>query len=246
MLIEILFKNIMTSVVVDTKNYQSYLESSLPFSSRASVWKQEVYFPTPVDIPYRSSELLHKVNSGSVYYWPPEKALCLFYGITQSYTPVVYIGEMVDPVQVLLGVEDGYDVEVDRHTIDKRYSGVTNILRKLGYSVATPLRNGERVVVAQKRTNNKRYSFTVFVEDYGIHVESEGIVKYRNDDLRTFVELIKLRNAITGYARLDLSEEGLVVLTATVADETELENAIRDLESNIDRLPYYNPDIVQT
>ncbi|MEM4513532.1 MAG: cyclophilin-like fold protein [Ignisphaera sp.] len=233
-MLECIFKDIGTSVVVDVKKYTREIEEKLPFNSSATVWKQEIYFPTPITLDLPRESLIHKIHRGGVYYWPPGKALCLFYGITQPYTPVAYIGEIVDPTHALYNIKNASSVEVFKHTVDNQFTSIAEVLNKLGYTIATPLRNGEKVVVAYKLVDGRRYSIQLYVEDYGIHIESEGVVRYR-DDLKSYLEISALNEVVSGYARLDLSEEGFIVLTAAIDSINEMEEAIRDLEKSVDR-----------
>jgi len=81
------------------------LKRVLPFESRARKWGDEVYFETPaVAEEEETSEL---VNPGDVAYWPPGRALCLFYGPT----PISELGEIrpASPVNVIGRVVEGID-----------------------------------------------------------------------------------------------------------------------------------------
>ncbi|MEM1644892.1 MAG: cyclophilin-like fold protein [Ignisphaera sp.] len=235
MMLECIFRDTGFSVVIDVKRYVKEIEEKIPFSSSSIVWKQEVYFSTPIALKLSHEDLTHSVHRGGVYYWPPGKALCIFYGITQPYTPVAYVGEIVDPTHTLYYVKSNSSVEISRHIVDNKFSDVVKVLNKLGYTVATPLRNNEKVVVAYKLANGRRYSMQIYVEDYGIHIESEGVAKYA-DDIRSYLEISNLKDLISGYTRLDLSEEGFIVLTAAMSSINEIETAIKDLERNLDKL----------
>ncbi|MEM3943302.1 MAG: cyclophilin-like fold protein, partial [Thermofilaceae archaeon] len=50
---------------------------ALPFESRARRWGEEVYFESPVDAGEEDASEL--VEVGDVAYWPPGRALCLFF-----------------------------------------------------------------------------------------------------------------------------------------------------------------------
>jgi hypothetical protein len=237
-LLELTFNDIESSVVVEVKKYEDEFYKKIPFKSTASVWKHEVYFSTPIKIDCKQCEKVYKVYRGGVYYWPPGNALCLFYGLTHAYTPVIYIGDIVDPVQILHYVKNGFKVSVSEHTLDLKFKDVVDTLKSLGYTVATPIRNNEKVVTAYKYRNRKRISFQIYVEDYGFHIESEGVVKFREDDLTTYMRLLEYKDSITGYARLDLSEEGFVVISATVDSISELSKAVIDVEKNLENIEF--------
>ncbi|MEM4789737.1 MAG: hypothetical protein QXV06_08125, partial [Ignisphaera sp.] len=53
---------------------------------------------------------------------------------------------------------------------------------------------------------------------------------------RSYLEISNLKDLISGYTRLDLSEEGFIVLTAAMSSINEIETAIKDLERNLDKL----------
>lgn len=238
LLLEVVFKDIDRSIVVEVKKYVEDFSSKIPFESVVKVWKQEVYFSTPIKISVVQGELVYKVYRGGVYYWPPGDALCLFYGITQPYTPVIYIGNIVDPVQVLYPIREGIKVQVMQHYIDSRFKDIVQILRSLGYTVATPIRDDGKVVTAYKHRDGKRISFQVYVEDYGFHIESEGIIKFKEDDLTAYSRLIEVKNIMAGYARLDLSEEGYIIISATASNINEVSKAINDVEKSLENLEF--------
>ena len=56
---------------------------ALPFTGRAQFWGDEIYFSIPV-----SAELAQGatdvVEAGTVAYWPPGNAMCLFWGPTPA------------------------------------------------------------------------------------------------------------------------------------------------------------------
>ncbi len=56
--------------------------SKLPIEGRANTWGDEIYFTIPVDAGEESPKQV--VEVGDVAYWPPGKALCLFFGPTPA------------------------------------------------------------------------------------------------------------------------------------------------------------------
>ena len=54
------------------------VEAALPFQSGARRWGDEVYFEIPVRAEEENANA--EVPSGTVSYWSPGKALCLFFG----------------------------------------------------------------------------------------------------------------------------------------------------------------------
>ena len=55
----------------------------LPLESRASLWGEEIYFPIPLSLE-GEPDAREEVEVGTVAYWPPGDALCLFFGPTPA------------------------------------------------------------------------------------------------------------------------------------------------------------------
>lgn len=91
----------------------------LPLKSEASTWGDEVYFSTPVKAPLEDGKEV--VEMGDVGYWPPGKAICLFFGSTPASrgdeirpaSPVVVVGKIVGDPTVLKAVRDGDSVTME-------------------------------------------------------------------------------------------------------------------------------------
>ena len=86
------------------------LRGSVPFESQARRWGKEVYFETPLEAGEEDAQA--EVPPGTVAYWPPGKALCLFFG-QQPYSPVNIVGQLDGDPNVLAEVQDGETVRVD-------------------------------------------------------------------------------------------------------------------------------------
>ncbi|MCX8182119.1 MAG: cyclophilin-like fold protein [Candidatus Methanomethyliaceae archaeon] len=86
------------------------LVGALPFNSKAFLWKEEIYFETPVTMGPEKSR--STVQTGDVAYWPPGKAFCIFYGKSQPYSPVNVIGRVVTDLDALKKVRQGEWVKV--------------------------------------------------------------------------------------------------------------------------------------
>ncbi len=59
------------------------IAGALPIESEFDTWGDEYYFEIPVKMPLDSTATL-KVNVGDLGYWPPGKALAIFYGPTPA------------------------------------------------------------------------------------------------------------------------------------------------------------------
>lgn len=76
---------------------------ALPISASASVWGDEIYFGVPVQDDERDA--VPVVEMGDVAFWPPGRAVCLFFGPT----PISAGGEIrpASPVNVIGKIEGG-------------------------------------------------------------------------------------------------------------------------------------------
>ena len=83
------------------------IEQALPFESAAQLWGDEIYFSIPVEADEEDAQ--PEVPSGTVAYWPPGKALCLFFG-QKPYSPVNVVGQIDGDPQRLAAVAEGVRV----------------------------------------------------------------------------------------------------------------------------------------
>jgi hypothetical protein len=83
----------------------------LPLESSAQTWGDEVYFSVPLEC--RAEDPQATVASGTVGYWPPGKAVCLFFG-QQPVSPVNVIGVLAGDANLLEAVRDGQLVRLER------------------------------------------------------------------------------------------------------------------------------------
>jgi len=96
------------------------LLSSLPISSSAKRWDDEVYFTVPIETD--SENQCEVVETGDLAYWPPGEALCIFFGPTPAsrgdeirpVSPVNLIGRVHGNPRVFKDVNDGDRVVVER------------------------------------------------------------------------------------------------------------------------------------
>ena len=92
----------------------------LPVSAAANLWGNEIYFEIPLQTgPEKPQEV---VSLGDIAYWPPGKALCLFFGPTpvsrgqeiRPYSAVNVVGHLTGDPALLRQVTDGEMVTVSR------------------------------------------------------------------------------------------------------------------------------------
>ena len=94
--------------------------SALPIEASASTWGDEIYFEIDVNAdPHDAREI---VEMGDVGYWPPGRALCLFFGPTPASrgdeirpaSPVNVLGKLQGDATVLKLVSAGEPVTVEK------------------------------------------------------------------------------------------------------------------------------------
>ena len=87
------------------------LWEALPLESPAQTWGAEVYFSVPVECGAEDPQAT--VTSGAVGYWPPGRAVCLFFG-QQPVSPVNLVGALEGDPSALGAVRDGHVVLLQR------------------------------------------------------------------------------------------------------------------------------------
>jgi hypothetical protein len=101
----------------ETKTANKVFEA-LPITSTANTWGDEIYFTIPVTaVPENAKEL---VELGDIAYWPPGKAMCIFFGKTpiskgdeiRPASPVNIIGKIEGDYKALKKVRDGAEITI--------------------------------------------------------------------------------------------------------------------------------------
>jgi hypothetical protein len=99
----------------ETKTAAKVFEA-LPITATVNTWGDEIYFTIPVDAkPEDAKEL---VSLGDIGYWPPGKAMCIFFGKTpiskgdeiRPASPVNIIGKVEGDLKLLRKVKDGEEI----------------------------------------------------------------------------------------------------------------------------------------
>ncbi len=93
---------------------------ALPIDGLANVWGNEIYFETPVLTDLENSQ--QEVEIGDVAYWPPGKAICIFFGRTpvstsdkpKAYSPVNVFAKLINGIESLKKVRDGEKIRIER------------------------------------------------------------------------------------------------------------------------------------
>ena len=94
----------------------------LPIKGLANLWGDEIYFSLPISVDLEEGAM-EEVEPGTLAYWPPGNAFCIFFGPTPASTSsmpkaasqVNIIGNIVSGFRDLKSVELGALIEI---TID--------------------------------------------------------------------------------------------------------------------------------
>ena len=119
--IQITVGDIVLKADLDQNETAAAVAAVLPIEANANVWGDEIYFEIPVNLA-ESADARADVEVGTVAYWPPGRAMCLFYGPTpvsvddapRAYSPVNVFGRIIGDATVLRGVSNGAPIRVER------------------------------------------------------------------------------------------------------------------------------------
>lgn len=84
----------------------------LPIEGRAAIWKEEVYFETPIKMGEEKAKAV--VEKGTIAFWPMGSAICIFYGESQPYSPVSILGKVTKNLEIFEQVKSGTKIKVER------------------------------------------------------------------------------------------------------------------------------------
>jgi hypothetical protein len=83
----------------------------LPVEGRAALWKEEVYFETPIKMGEEKAKAT--VEAGTIAFWPMGSAICVFYGTSQPYSPVSILGKIIGNLELFKQVKSGTKIRVE-------------------------------------------------------------------------------------------------------------------------------------
>jgi hypothetical protein len=83
----------------------------LPIEGRAALWKEEVYFETPIKMGEEKAK--STVEKGTIAFWPMGNALCIFYGESQPYSPVNVLGKVTSNLELFGQVKSGTKIRIE-------------------------------------------------------------------------------------------------------------------------------------
>ena len=84
--IQISTGNLTLTATLNELETANQLWESLPITGRVQIWGDEIYFSIPVNVEEELGSQ-ERVQAGTVAYWPPGSALCLFWGPTPISAP---------------------------------------------------------------------------------------------------------------------------------------------------------------
>ena len=84
----------------------------LPIEGRAAIWKEEIYFETPIKMGEEKAK--GAVEKGTIAFWPMGSAICVFYGESQPYSPVNILGKITGNLEVFSKVKSGTKIRVEK------------------------------------------------------------------------------------------------------------------------------------
>ena len=119
----ITISNLSVSAELNSSISADKIWEALPLSGSVNVWGDEIYFEIPVSLK-EVSDAQQEVEVGTLAYWPPGSALCVFFGKTpvstsdkpKAYSPVNVLGLVDGDSRVFKIVEAGDQIVIDKET----------------------------------------------------------------------------------------------------------------------------------
>lgn len=97
------------------------IADALPMGGRATRWGDEIYFPIGIDADV-ASDAREEVEVGTLAFWPPGNAFCIFWGPTpaskgdepRAASPVNVVGKITGDVKALASLSDGAKIRLSK------------------------------------------------------------------------------------------------------------------------------------
>ena len=106
----------MTATLNDSETAKK-LVKALPTESHAQIWGEEVYFEVPLKMPEENAHA--EVPSGTIAYWSPGHAFCIFFG-QEPYSPVNVLGTLEGDAKLFARVRSGDKMRLEMVTASKK------------------------------------------------------------------------------------------------------------------------------
>ena len=119
----ITINNLSVSAELNDSVSANKIWGALPLSGSVNVWGDEIYFEIPISLK-EVSDAQQEVDIGTLAYWPPGSALCVFFGKTpastsdkpKAYSPVNILGSVDGDSKVFKIVKVGDQIVIDKET----------------------------------------------------------------------------------------------------------------------------------
>ena len=206
----------------DNKELYEKLHQYVPFESEVHVWKEEIYFKTPLD--YTPKKYVSRLEKGSVAYWKPGRALCVFYGISQPYSKVEKVGLVVGIPSYLRSVKEGSKVRVKEYEHHDAALEEIKFLRDRGIEAVSRLdEEGNICICMSIGLEEYTLGLEVVKEEYGYYIETDSVFKFTNslEDIALVTRLKHKISSISEDVRVDLNEDNWLVISSTADMERE-------------------------
>jgi hypothetical protein len=117
--VRIVAKEVTAEAELDDSQTARAILNALPIESKANRWGEEVYFSTRLKIDDENSREV--VQIGDVGFWPPGRAICIFFGRTPASrgdeirpaSPVNVFGKILGDPMVFAQVREGTKIRVE-------------------------------------------------------------------------------------------------------------------------------------
>lgn len=101
-------------------NTTQMMFKEMPFSGNVTFWGDEIYFPISVTAELEENAL-EEVEVGTLAYWPPTKAFCIFFGPTpvstsskpKGFSAVNVCGKILGDLEKLRSISPGEEIRVE-------------------------------------------------------------------------------------------------------------------------------------
>ena len=119
----ITINNLSVSAELNDSVSANKIWGALPLSGSVNVWGDEIYFEIPISLK-EVSDAQQEVDIGTLAYWPPGSALCVFFGKTpastsdkpKAYSPVNILGSVDGDSKIFKIVKAGDQIVIDKDT----------------------------------------------------------------------------------------------------------------------------------
>lgn len=104
---------------LDNGRVAQALWEALPIRAKCSTWGEEICFPIPVEQENDNGQEV--VNAGELGYWPPGRALCIFFGPTPAShwdeirpsSAVMVLGRVIIGLALLKSIRLGAEIVLE-------------------------------------------------------------------------------------------------------------------------------------